>query len=158
MDNIQASPSIEVPNVPEGFCPKGNWRQVFQEFINVVLKNATLNVPGLGEVTPQEIDELKAKDVSLQNQIDANKFNFLQGEVATAAGTLDEYIVAFPSTTLMPTSDYFIGLTMVGPASALPAPEPTVFVKSGTQTASGFTFVVDTGIAGWSVRWCAISK
>jgi len=55
MDNQSTSPQLIFPNVPDDFCPTGNWSEVFQQFIDTVIANGTINVPGLGDVTPSEI-------------------------------------------------------------------------------------------------------
>ena len=46
MDNADSSPAITFPNVPDDFCPTGNWQNVFQVFIQHVLSNGTILVPG----------------------------------------------------------------------------------------------------------------
>ena len=75
MDNTDSSPAITFPNVPDDFCPTGNWQNVFQEFIDSVLVNGTINVPGLGDVTPQQITQINQTLADQQNQISANTTN-----------------------------------------------------------------------------------
>jgi hypothetical protein len=71
MDNESSSPQIQFPNVPDDFCPTGNWQEVLQQFIDIVLSNGTINVPGLGDVTPAQIQTINAELASQQNQINA---------------------------------------------------------------------------------------
>ena len=83
MDNASTSPQIIFPNVPDDFCPTGNWSEVLQQFIDAVLSNGTINVPGLGDVTPEEIQTINAELQDLQNQIDA-----ISGGAIIREGTL----------------------------------------------------------------------
>jgi hypothetical protein len=71
MDNQSTSPQIIFPNVPDDFCPSGNWTGVFQQFIETVLSNGTIDVPGLGDVTPAQIQTINGELGSLQNEVDA---------------------------------------------------------------------------------------
>ena len=71
MDNQDSSPALTFPNVPIDFCPTGNWSEILQEFIDVVLVNGTINVPGLGDVTPEQIAQIQEDLADQQNQIDA---------------------------------------------------------------------------------------
>jgi hypothetical protein len=71
MDNTSTSPALIFPNVPQDFCPSGNWTEVLQAFIDEVLSNGTIDVPGLGDVSPAEIQNINDDITDLQNQIDA---------------------------------------------------------------------------------------
>jgi len=156
MDNIPASPQILVPNVPASFCPKGNISEIFQAFVDEVLKNATLSVPGIGQVTPEQITEINATLIDLQNQINANKIYFLSGEVELSNGDAG-YNVDFTSTP-MPNADYFIGLTLVTSTTGMAAPETIISVDDGSPAITGFTINVDNGSSGDKVMWMAIGK
>lgn len=155
MDNLAASPQILVPDVPAGFCPTGNWEQIFQQFIDICLKNATLSVPGIGLVTPEEIVSINEQLTSQQNQITANKLLFRQGEFDLDNGN-DDYTVTFDSTQPMPNSDYAINLTLVTSAAAMPDPETIISYRNGTITVLGFGVNVANGVSGQKVRWCVI--
>jgi len=154
MDNIQSSPQIEVPNVPADFCPKGTLQYIFQQFVDVVLKNATLSVPGLGDVTPEEIQQINTQLDELQNQINANIIYFRSGEFDVNAGD-ETYDVAFVSTEQMPSGDYAVGLTFWSDGT-IPSPPEPVLSLIGSQTIAGFSVRVENGIAGWKVKWHAI--
>ena len=84
MDNTDSSPAITFPNVPDDFCPTGNWQNVFQEFIDSVLVNGTINVPGLGDVTPQQITQINQTLADQQNQISANTTNITNLKIGRA--------------------------------------------------------------------------
>jgi hypothetical protein len=91
MDNQASSPQIIFPNVPDDFCPSGNWTQVLQAFIDEVLINGAINVPGLGNVTPAEITDINNELLSLQNQIDALPLK-------TGIGNPNGFVTASPGT------------------------------------------------------------
>lgn len=88
MDNQSTSPQIIFPNVPDDFCPVGNWSEVLQQFIDTVLSNGTISVPGLGDINPEEITELQNEVTAQGLQITANSTNIatLQGNVTTLQG------------------------------------------------------------------------
>lgn len=75
MDNQSTSPQLIFPNVPDDFCPTGDWSNIFQLFIDNVLANGTINVPGLGDINPEEITLLQNQVTSQGLQIDANSAN-----------------------------------------------------------------------------------
>lgn len=155
MDNLPASPAILFPNVPDGFCPVGTWEQIFQQFIDSCLKNATLSVPGIGLVTPEEIIAINEQLTELQNQVTANQLYFRHGEFDLNNGD-DVYTVAFDSTEPMPSADYAIHLTLVTTATGLVAPETVVSYRDGTQQVLGFGVNVDNGVTGQKVKWSVI--
>lgn len=157
MDNQKASPAIQVPNVPADFCPKGDLRYIFQRFVDLVLKNATLSIPGLGDVTPEEIQNIQTELQNQQNQIDANALLFRYGQVDVANG--DQTIpVAFVSGEGMPSGDYHISLTLVTTLAALDDPETVISYKDGTAQALGFGINVANGVAGQKIKWGVIGR
>lgn len=155
MDNLPASPAILIPDVPDGFCPVGTWEQIFQQFIDTCLKNATLSVPGIGLVTPEEIVSINEQLTDQQNQITANKLYFRHGEFDVTNGD-DNYAVAFVSTEPMPNTDYAINLTLVTALAPMPDPETVISVRSGTPAVLGFGVNIANGVAGQKVKWSVI--
>jgi hypothetical protein len=146
MDNSDSSPAITFPNVPDDFCPTGNWQNVLQTFIDEVLSNGTINVPGLGDVTPEEITDINATLADLQNQIDAIEDNFLvrKGTV-TGVGTGDSIIpVTF---TALPTNDYYIGLTPHCSGTIGSSGHPTIAILQGSKGTTGFSIIVENNIS-----------
>lgn len=156
MNNTQSSPQILVPNVPVGFCPTGNWQQIFQQFVDLVLKNATLSIPGIGDVTAEQIQEINSTLTSLQNQINANVLYYRSGEVTLDSATDKSYIVAF--TEPMPNNLYGISLSFGYNGTPAGTPEPVAAVINGEIYTTGFGLRVENGIVGWTVKWFVIGQ
>ena len=162
MDNQDSSPALTFPNVPIDFCPTGNWSEILQEFIDVVLVNGTINVPGLGDVTPEQIAQIEEDLADQQNQISA-----LQTELETettdreaADAALDTRIDALENVkiqrgritgvtdndseqtvTLSPalsTTSYSVMLTPVIPTAGIGTNTPIIGIKSGSKTITEF--------------------
>jgi hypothetical protein len=160
MDNADSAPAITFPNVPDDFCPTGNWQNVFQVFIDEVLSNGTILVPGLGDVTPAEINQINLTLADQQNQIDALEeevgplVTVRYGNVTIIAGDTASIGVTFSSE--MPSAEYHVSLTPIY-STGTPAAAPLFSVVSGTKTVSGFTIRIDNNIASiTSLDWMAI--
>jgi hypothetical protein len=160
MDNSDSSPAITFPNVPDDFCPSGNWQNVFQEFIDEVLSNGTILVPGLGDVTPSEINQINQTLADQQNQIDALEqqiganVTVRYGNIPIVTGDTASVGVTFSSE--MPSAQYGVSLTPIY-NTGTPATTPLYSVITSTKTVSGFTVRVDNNIASiTSVDWMAI--
>jgi hypothetical protein len=157
MDNASTSPQIIFPNVPDDFCPTGNWSEVLQQFIDAVLSNGTINVPGLGDVTPEEIQTINAELQDLQNQIDAISGGAIIREgTLTGIGTGDNtYPVIFSAP--MPDATYSISITPRASGITGLTEYPTFLIQTGSKTASGFTIIVENGVSQITeVEWIAI--
>jgi hypothetical protein len=168
MDNQDSSPALTFPNVPDDFCPAGNWQNVFQVFIDEVLSNGTINVPGLGDVTPSQIAQINEDLADQQTQITAldTRVDVLEVTVATIPTVKVRYgtqtgIAAGDTTSIgvtfsfpLPTAVYGISLTPIyGSGTPLTTPLYTII----SQNASGFTFRVDNNIAEiTSLNWMAV--
>lgn len=160
MDNSDSSPAITFPNVPDDFCPTGNWQNVFQVFIDEVLSNGTILVPGLGDVTPAEIANINEDIQNLQNQVDALDTIQIRRGVLTAIGSGDSTKpVTFD--TDMPDNDYTVSLTAVLPSSPITAASPNIFLLNGTKAINGFTVAIENNGTSpattiTSIEWLAI--
>jgi hypothetical protein len=66
MDNQDSNPQIIIPNVPDDFCPAGDWRTIFQTFIDVVLTNGTVDIPDLSDISPEAIAQIQTDVSNLQ--------------------------------------------------------------------------------------------
>lgn len=157
MDNQDSSPQILFPNVPEDFCPTGNWVDILQQFIDVVLSNGTINVPGLGDVTPAQIAQINADIQDLQNQIDAisGGATIREGELTGIAVGDNTYPIAFA--TPMPDNTYSVAITPRASGVTAQAAYPTFLVQVGSKTASGFNIIVENGISQITeAEWIAI--
>ena len=160
MDNADSSPALTFPNVPDDFCPAGNWQNVFQAFIDEVLSNGTILVPGLGDVTPAQITAINTELQSQQNQIDAldTRVDALEGDLVrirtgTAgipAGDSTEAI-SFSS---LPSANYGVSIQPVGTATSAAAGK---YILATGQTATGFTIRInDNPSTVTTLRWTAI--
>jgi hypothetical protein len=148
MDNESSSPQIQFPNVPDDFCPTGNWQEVLQQFIDIVLSNGTINVPGLGDVTPAQIQTINAELTSQQNQIDAldtrvDTLEELKIQRGNITGVADnDSTQAVTLSTAFPSANYNVLLTPIIPGGGIGANAPIIGIQAGTQTASGFTISI----------------
>jgi len=160
MDNADSSPAIKFPNVPDDFCPTGNWQNVFQQFIDEVLSNGTILVPGLGDVTPAEIANINQDIQNLQNQVDALDTIQIRRGVLTAIGSGDSTKpITFDND--MPDNDYTVSLTAILPSSPITAASPNVFLLNGTKAINGFTVAIENNGTSpattiTSIEWLAI--
>lgn len=155
MDNQASGPQIIFPNVPDDFCPAGNWTEVLQTFIDEVLSNGTINVPGLGDVTPQEIQTINDELNSLQNQFDSFSAIEVQRGSVTSLATLDS-IVPVILTEAFVDDNYSVSFTPLI-ASNVTVALPTFLLQTGSKTSSGFSIVVENNIAAITeVEWVAM--
>jgi hypothetical protein len=160
MDNQDSSPQLIFPNVPDDFCPTGTWTDVLQSFIDQVLSNGTINVPGLGDVTPQQIQDLKAEDQDLQNQITATNRRIddlptiqkiFRGETGVGASDAT-YTIALPET--LASNNYSVILTPI--ATEAGTATARVYEVTSSRTTSQFKFIVRaaenvTTLVAWTV-------
>lgn len=160
MDNQDSSPQLIFPNVPDDFCPTGTWTDVLQSFIDQVLSNGTINVPGLGDVTPQQIQNLQAKDQGLQNQITATNTRIdnlptiqkiFRGETAVGASDAT-YTIALPET--LASNNYSIIFTPI--ATEAGTATARAYEVTSSKTTSQFKFIVRsaenvTTLVAWMV-------
>ena len=162
MDNADSSPALTFPNVPDDFCPTGNWQNVFQAFIDEVLSNGTILVPGLGDVTPQQITQINQTLANQQNEIDAltTRVTALEPAVKARYGTLtgiaagDTTSIGITFSSPLPSAVYGISLTPIY-ASGTPLTTPLYTIVS--QNTAGFTIRVDNNIAEiTSLNWMAV--
>ena len=160
MDNADSSPALTFPNVPDDFCPTGNWQNVFQAFIDEVLSNGTILVPGLGDVTPAEIININQDIQDLQNQVNALDTIQIRRGVLTGIGSGDS---TRPITfdTNMPDNDYSVSLTAILPSSPITAASPNIFLLNGTKAINGFTVAIENNGTSpattiTSLEWIAI--
>lgn len=164
MDNADSSPALTFPNVPDDFCPTGNWQNVFQAFIDEVLSNGTILVPGLGDVTPQQIQQINQTLADQQNQISAldtrvdalelNPAIRVRYGVYSPINTGDTASIGVTFSSPLPSAVYGISLTPIY-GSGTPASTPLYTIIS--QNAAGFTFRVDNNISEiTSLNWMAV--
>lgn len=155
MDNQDSSPALIFPSVPDDFCPSGNWTQVFQQFSDVVLASGTVNIPGLSDVTPQQIQTINAYLQDLQNQINVLATTQVRQGVITGLVAGDQ-TVTITFATAMPSDNYTVAFTPVTNTGGA-TQAPIFAVQTGSQTVSGFTVFIDQNVATvTTVDWVAI--
>lgn len=163
MDNSDSSPALTFPNVPDDFCPTGDWQNVFQAFIDEVLSNGTILVPGLGDVTPAQIASINDQLQSQQNQINSldTRVDALEPAVKARYGTLTSVVtgdsVRTVSFAALPSANYGISITPICNATILAQPTPLFSLVSGSKTTTGFSIRIENNIAEiTSVDWMAV--
>lgn len=170
MDNQDSSPALTFPNVPDDFCPAGNWQNVFQVFIDEVLSNGTINVPGLGDVTPQQIAQINEDLADQQTQISANTTNItnlttqvnaipvVNARYGTVTGVLPlDSVKTVTFLTPLPTANYGISITPVCNSSIAAQPTPLFSLNVGSKLTTGFSIRIENNIAEiTSVDWMAV--
>jgi len=155
MDNQDSSPALIFPSVPDDFCPSGNWTQVFQQFSDIVLASGTVNIPGLADVTPQQIQALNDEVLKLRNRVDILETTQVRQGTITSLATGDS-TVTITFATAMPSDNYTVAFTPV--TATVGATQAPIFaVQSGSQTISGFTVFIDNNVASiTTLDWVAI--
>ena len=169
MDNQSSSPALTFPNVPDDFCPIGNWQNVFQQFIDEVLTNGTINVPGLGDVTPAQVAQINEDLADQQSQISANTTNItnlttqvnaipvvkVRYDTITSVVTGDS--VRTVSFAALPSASYGVSITPVCNGTILAQPTPLFSLNVGSKTPTGFSIRIENNIAEiTSVDWMAV--
>lgn len=159
MDNQSSSPQLIFPNVPDDFCPTGNWTEIFQQFIDIVLANGTIDVPGLGNVTPGEIESINEQLDDLKNQIDALEETTLYTGTWTGIASGDQTFAVVFSTGFSDTN-YAISLTPEIPTAGISNTAPIIGILAATKSPSGFTISIQNNGAGTdtiaTIHWSAI--
>lgn len=172
MDNQDSSPALIFPNVPIDFCPTGNWSEILQEFIDVVLVNGTINVPGLGDVTPEQIaqiqedladqqnqiDALEAQDIALDLRIDALEANpVVKVRYGTITGVVTGDSVRTVTFAELPSTSYGVSITPICDATIGVSATPLFALVAAGQTTTGFSIRIENNISQiTSIDWMAI--
>lgn len=169
MDNADSSPAITFPNVPDDFCPTGNWQNVFQAFIDEVLTNGTILVPGLGDVTPQQIATLTQQVEVLSDQVatiqtsltalttQVNDIPVIKARYGTITGIPVGDSIQTTSFSALPSATYGISITPICNATILVQPTPLFSMVNGSKTVTGFSIRIENNISEiTSVDWMAL--
>jgi hypothetical protein len=162
MDNQDSSPALTFPNVPDDFCPSGNWQNVFQAFIDEVLSNGTINVPGLGDVTPAEIDAINQELASLTTQVDAltvqvNAISSTKAKYGTVTSVVTGDSIRTVTFTALPSATYGVSITPICNATIGTQATPLFALVNGSKTTTGFSIRIENNIAEiTSVDWMAV--
>jgi hypothetical protein len=169
MDNQSSSPALTFPNVPDDFCPTGNWQNVFQVFIDEVLTNGTINVPGLGDVTPAQVAQINEDLADQQTQISAldTRVDTLETTIATipvvnvrrgvvtGVPTIDS--IQTVSFAALPNVNYAVSITPVCAGTIGASATPLFALNDGSKTTTGFSIRVENNISNiTSIEWMAV--
>lgn len=170
MDNQSSNPQIIFPNVPDDFCPSGDWRTIFQTFIDTVLVNGTVNIPDLSDISLEAIAQLTTDVSNLQTEVAdiQSDITTIEGNITTlisrpvvtiksnqtAIGSTDQqYTVVFP--TAMPGANYSVSLTPVTTTGTNPTAR--VYLVNGSKTVNSFAFMVESAeVHTTFVEWTVI--
>ena len=167
MDNQDSNPQIIFPNVPDDFCPSGDWRNVFQTFIDTVLTNGTVNIPDLSDISPEAIAQLTTDVANLQTEV-----NDIQADIVTIEGNITTLLarpiitvrtgvisVTAGASTLnvtfsaLPSAVYGVSITPIGTATSAAAGK---YILQTGQTTTGFTILVnDNPATVTQLQWTA---
>lgn len=157
MDNQTSSPQLVFPSVPDDFCPAGNWTDVLQQFIDEVLSNGTINVPGLGDVTPAEIQNINTELNSLQSQIEALENSQIIVRRGTITGVPTADSIQTASFTALPDDNYSVSITPICNATIGTSATPLFSLSDGSKTTTSFGIRVENNIAQiTSIDWMAV--
>jgi hypothetical protein len=163
MDNQSSSPALTFPNVPDDFCPTGNWQNVFQVFIDEVLSNGTILVPGLGDVTPQQISKINESLATQQNEIDALEVRVtaLEPAVKVRSGVVTGVLPLDSTPTVsfaaLPDVNYAVSITPVCAGTIGASTTPLFSLNDGSKTTTGFSIRVENNISNiTSIEWMAV--
>lgn len=162
-DNQDSSPALTFPNVPDDFCPTGNWQNVFQVFIDEVLSNGTILVPGLGDVTPQQVAQINKTLADQQTQITAldTRVDALEPAVKARYGNIPSVPVGDSIQTVsfaaLPSATYGISIVPSCNATIGASATPLFALVDGSKTVTGFSIRIENNIAEiTSVEWMAV--
>lgn len=165
MDNQDSNPQIIIPSVPDDFCPSGDWRTIFQTFIDVVLTNGTVDIPDLSDISPEAIAQLQTDVGNLQTEV-----NTIQSDIITIQDDITD-LQARPTITVrtgvtnvpagtstqnitfasVPSTDYGVSITPVGTATTVASGK---YILQTGQTTTGFTILVnDNPATVTQLRW-----
>jgi hypothetical protein len=106
MQNQSSPAQLLFPTVPNNYCPEGKWSDIFNSFIQLYLNNGTVNIPGLGQVTPAQIATINQNIQNLQNEYNALAVNVQTGTQTVTASSSTYYTITFGSP--MPNANYAI--------------------------------------------------
>ena len=136
MDNQQSPAVLLPPTIPSNWTPTGDWAAIFNSFCSLFLANTTVNIPGLGEVTPTQITAILASIQAIQNQLNALAINVQTGTVTPSTG-ITQNAVNFSSA--MPNSTYLISIIFIETGTPTTTP-PSWSLVAGSQATTGFSF------------------
>jgi hypothetical protein len=149
MQNQSSPAQLLFPTVPSNYCPEGKWSDILNSFIQLYLNNGTVNIPGLGQVTPAQIATINQNIQNLQNEYNALAINNRSGTISSPTAGLN--LVTFASA--MPNTNYIITAYFVSASGTITAPANSWSIIDGSQTTTGFQIVLPTVTNYTKVNW-----
>jgi hypothetical protein len=114
-----------------------------------------VNIPGLADVTPQQIQTINDYLLNLQNQIDVLATTQVRQGIISGLVVGDQTIT-ITFATAMPSDNYTVCFTPQATAGGA-TQAPIFAIQTGSQTISGFTVFIDENVATiTNVEWVAI--
>jgi hypothetical protein len=148
--NNQSSPAqLLFPTVPANYCPEGRWSDIFNSFIQLYLNNGTVNIPGLGQVTPAQIATINQNIQNLQNQYDALAVNTRTGTITSPVVGLN--LVTF--TTAMPNTNYIISAYFISASGTTAVPTSSWSIVENSLLTTGFSILLPAVTNYKAVYW-----
>lgn len=136
MDNQSSPAQLLFPTVPAEYCPEGKWSDIFNSFITLYLNNGTVNIPGLGLVTPQQIQTINQNIQNLQNQVNALGITTQSAsQTVVTSGSAQTFTISFAKA--MPNANYQINIYFVATAGTGTV-APQWGLIGGSNTTTGF--------------------
>jgi len=146
----QASPvEILSPTIPANWCPSGSWSDVFNNYQTLFLNNSTVNIPGLGLVTPEQIATINQNIQTLQNEYNALAVNVRSGTISSPIAGLN--LVTFGSA--MPNTNYIITAYFVSASGTTAVPASPWSIIDGSQATTGFSILLPAVTNYTKVNW-----
>ena len=136
MQNQSSPVQILSPVIPSSWCPSGSFADIFNSYNQLYLNNSTVNIPGLNQVTPQQIQTINQNIQNLQNTISA--FAGRTGTIASPTAGVNTVTFSSP----MPNSTYQIVVYFISASGTTTAPASSWSINANTQSTTGFSIVL----------------
>ena len=137
MQNQSSPVQILSPVIPSSWCPSGSFADIFNSYNQLYLNNSTVNIPGLNQITPQQIQTINQNIQNLQNTI--NAFAGRTGSISPLPG-INAQVTPIAFSTPMPNANYQIYIEFQSStATASGSTSQYWSIVSGTKTVNGFT-------------------
>jgi len=153
MQNQSSPVQILSPVIPSSWCPSGSFADIFNSYNQLYLNNSTVNIPGLNQVTPQQIQTINQNIQNLQNTI--NAFAGRSGSISPLPGTGPQ-VTPISFSTPMPNANYQIYIEFQSSTTTATGSTSQYWsIVSGTKTVNGFTLRTQyvSGDAITAINW-----
>jgi len=149
MQNQSSPAQLLFPTVPPNYCPQGDWPSILNSFITLFLNNGTVNIPGLGAVTPEQIATINQNIQNLQNEYDALAVNVRSGTISSPVAGLN--LVSFSQA--MPNTNYNITAYFVSASGTTAVPTSSWSIVENSILTTGFSILLPAVTNYKAVNW-----